>query len=115
MLKRRIFLFGLIMLFMIPVALLAQTQAIELDLAKVELILLAGVAGFGVAALTEMAKRLFKASGLAAYGISLVVSAAATAYYLVQTGWDLWQFIAYTILVFLAANGFYKVVKKPNQ
>ena len=116
MFKRRIVLFGLIMLFVIPIALLAQSgEAVEIDLTKVELILLTGVGGFGVAALTEMLKRWLKASGLAAYGISLAVSAVATAYYLVQTGWNLWQFIGYTVLVLVLANGFYKVVKKPNQ
>jgi len=69
--------------------------------------------GIGVTGLTEMIKRLFKASGVLAYVISLVVSAAATAFTLAQAQAFSWiPFAVYTIVVFLEANGIYKFVKK---
>ena len=69
--------------------------------------------GIGVTGLTEMIKRLFKASGAAAYVISLAVSAAATAFTLAQAASFAWlPFAVYTIVVFLEANGIYKFVKK---
>ena len=71
--------------------------------------------GIGVTGLTEMLKRLFKASGFWAYAISLVISAGATAFILVQaSALSISPFIFYTIIVFLEANGLYKIVAKPN-
>ena len=70
-------------------------------------------AGVGVTGLTEMIKRLFKVSGIWAYVVSFVVSAGATAFVLSQAGSFAWiSFAIYTIVVFLEANGLYKVVKK---
>ena len=70
-------------------------------------------AGIGVTGLTEMIKRLFKASGIVAYIISLIVSAGATAFVLIQAGSFAWvSFAIYTIVVFVEANGLYKVIKK---
>lgn len=69
--------------------------------------------GIGVTGLTEMIKRLFKASGAGAYVISFVVSAVATVFTLVQAASFAWlPFVVYTIVVFLEANGIYKFVKK---
>ena len=71
------------------------------------------VAGIGVTGLTEMVKRLFKASGILAYVISLIVSAGATAFVLIQAGTFAWiPFVIYTTVVFVEANGIYKVIKK---
>ena len=71
--------------------------------------------GIGVTGITEMLKRLFKASGFWAYVISLAVSAGATAFILVQaSAFALSPFLLYTIVVFLEANGIYKVVAKPS-
>ena len=71
------------------------------------------VAGIGVTGLTEMIKRLFKASGIVAYIISLIVSAGATAFVLTQAESFAWvSFAIYTIVVFVEANGLYKVIKK---
>ena len=82
-----------------------------IDLGIVSAIL--AVAGIGVTGLTEMIKRFFKASGIWAYVISLVVSAGATAFILIQAGSFAWiPFAVYTILVFGEANGIYKVIKK---
>lgn len=83
----------------------------EFDPALVTAIL--AIAGIGVTGLTEMIKRLFKASGYAAYIISFLVSAAATALTLAQAGsFAVLPFAIYTVIVFLEANGIYKFVKK---
>jgi len=74
-----------------------------------------GVAGVGVTAITEMIKRWLKASGFAAYAISFAVSAAATVFVLVQGAIFSWgALVAYTVVVFLEANGLYKLIKKPT-
>ena len=113
---KKILLLSFFALLVLPIALLAQdTTAVEIDMAAIELILITGVGGFAVGTLTEMIKRALKAQGFFAYVISFAVSAAATAYYMTTAGWDTLLFIIYTFLVFAAANGFYKLVKKPNQ
>lgn len=76
-------------------------------------IILAGVGGLTVLAITELIKRWLNASGLGAYLISLAVSAAATAYYLVSSNtFTVLAFIGYTAFVFVAANGIYKAAVK---
>jgi len=71
--------------------------------------------GIGVTGLTEMLKRFLKAEDFWAYVISLVVSAGATAFILVQgSAFAILPFAIYTIIVFLEANGLYKIVAKPN-
>jgi hypothetical protein len=71
------------------------------------------IAGIGVLGITEMIKRFLKAEGVVAYLISLAVSAAATAFVLLQAGtFGVVPFIGYTILVFIEANGIYKAVAK---
>lgn len=83
----------------------------EFDSAIVVAIL--AFAGIGVTGLTEMLKRLFKATGIWAYVISAAVSAGATAFVLVQVGvFAVLPFVVYTAIVFLEANGIYKFVKK---
>lgn len=78
----------------------------------VEKILL-GVGGLTVVGLTEMIKRFFNLEGLWAYVLSAVVSAAATAYFLLSGGGFAWiPFVGYTIFVFLVANGIYKTIAK---
>jgi hypothetical protein len=87
-----------------------------IDPTIVTAIIATGILGFGVAALTEMLKRLLNATGVGAYICSLVVSAGATAYYLASTNiFTVVAFVVYTILVFLTANGFYKLVVKAPQ
>ncbi|HDQ03506.1 MAG TPA: hypothetical protein ENN23_02905 [Deltaproteobacteria bacterium] len=76
-------------------------------------ILILAAFGIGVTGLTEMAKRLLHAEGVAAYIISAVISAGATAYTLATTGAFTWvAFVVYSFVVFLEANGIYKFVKK---
>lgn len=88
----------------------------EIDPETVDAILLTGVGGLGVLALTEMAKRLLNAAGALSYITSGVVSAAATAIYLaMQQQFTLLAFMIYSVLVFLSANGIYKVVVKASR
>ena len=72
-----------------------------------------GVAGIGVVGITEMIKRFLNASGLLAYVISLVVSAAATVFVLATAhSFGMVPFLLYTVVVFLEANGLYKALSK---
>ncbi len=104
-----LFLVAVFVLMTVPLA--AQTAAPTFDPATVDMIL-AGALGITVLGLTEMLKRWLKAQGLGSYLISLAVSAAATAYYLVKAGgFNILAFVGYTLFVFLAANGIYKAVK----
>jgi len=85
----------------------------QIDPALVVTILAFG--GIGVTGLTEMIKRFLKAEDFWVYVISLVVSAAATAFILVQaSSFAVLPFAIYTIIVFLEANGIYKFVAKPS-
>lgn len=114
--KSKMFLVAFAVLLVLPIALMAQDAVpVEIDIAAIDLILITGVGGFAVGTLTEMLKRALKAQGFFAYLISFGVSAAATAYYMTTIGWNTLLFIIYTALVFGSANGFYKIVKKPNQ
>ena len=75
-------------------------------------LILAGIGGLTVLGLTQMVKTWLKASGALAILISLAVSGAATAYYLVRAGtFSVIAFIGYTLFIFLAANGIYKATK----
>jgi len=100
--------FFFMVLLAIPLA-AAQTEGdTTYDPAVVELILL-GVGGLTVVGITQMVKTWLKASGVLAYVISGIVSAAATAYFLVKAGsFTVPAFVGYTVFVFLAANGIYK-------
>ncbi len=85
----------------------------EFSPAFVDAILLTGVGGLSVTALTELIKRLLKAEGVLAYVISAIVSAAATTFALVVAGqFTIISFLIYTIAVFLTANGIYKFSAK---
>ena len=75
--------------------------------------ILLGIGGLTVVGITEMLKRFFKLDGLWAYIISLVVSIGATAYVLTSSGtFNVLSFIGYSIFVFLAANGIFKVANR---
>jgi len=85
------------------------------DPAVVELILVTGIGGLGVRALTALLKNWLKAKGFLAVAISLVVCAAATAVYLVPAGIFSWIDLAgYTAFVFVGANLIYRATKKPD-
>lgn len=83
-----------------------------LDPAIVATILAAG--GIGVTGITEMLKRLLKWEDFKAYLISAVVSVGVTLFVMWQgqVAITLFPVIGYSLLVFLEANGIYKVVKK---
>jgi len=85
------------------------------DPAIVEIIL-GGVLGLTVLGVTEVVKKFLKASGVAAYLISLAVSGAATAYYLIsQHTFALITFIGYTLYVFAVSNGIFKATHTPTK
>lgn len=85
-----------------------------LDLSAVEVIM-GGALGLTVLGVTEVIKKALKVSGVAAYLISLVVSAAATAYYLVTMHiFTIVLMIGYTLYVFAVANGIFKATHTPS-
>lgn len=78
------------------------------DPAIVEIIL-AGALGLTVLGVTQIIKSWLKATGVGAVLISLAVSAAATAYYLISNAqFKLLPMIGYTLLVFASANGIFR-------
>jgi hypothetical protein len=96
----------------LPAALMAA-DGIVIDVGQAELIFLAGVGGFSVMALVELAKRLLKTTGLGTRIVSVIVSAGAVAYYLVTTShFDPLRFVIFTAVVALAANGIYLFPQK---
>lgn len=116
--KRFIMICGLFL--MVAVFAIAQEGTAEkslVDQAIVDAILASGILGVGVSALTEMIKRLLNATGVLAYVISGVVSAASTAYYLTAVAhmFTILNFVIYSVLVFLTANGLYKMVAKTGK
>jgi len=85
-----------------------------LDLSVVNVIM-AGALGLTVLGVTEIVKRFLKVSGIGAYLVSLVVSAGATAYYLITNHiFTVILFIGYTLLVFATANGIFKATHTPS-
>ena len=90
-----------------------------IDPQVVELIL-GGVMGLTVLGVTEVIKKfLFKppkvVPKLAGYGISLVASAAGTAYYLISNHlWAIAPFAGYTLYVWAVANGIFKATHTPS-
>ena len=75
-------------------------------------ILVSGLGGLGVRAVTAMLKNALRVKAFLAYLLSLVVCAAATAGYLFIAGWSWLSFAVYTAFVFLAANGWYRASHK---
>lgn len=104
----------MIFLFAVMAMALFIGASLQPDTAVVELILVTGVAGFSVSALTQVLKRFIEKTfrfeekwlGLV---VSLIASAAATAIYLIGTGWSTLLFFIYSILVWAVANGFFKI------
>ena len=84
------------------------------DPAVVSTIML-GALGLTVLGVTEMIKKALKATGVAAYAISAVISAAGTAYYLITAHiFTIPAMLGYTFFVFLSANGIYKATHGPT-
>jgi len=72
-------------------------------------VILAGFGGLTVLGITEVLKRFLKVSGFFAVLISLIVSAGFTLYYFLMAGFPgVLQYLAYTLVVFLTANGIFK-------
>jgi len=111
--KKHAILMAILFLLMAGAALAQDETLPTFDPAVVDAILVAGLGGLGVTALTEMLKRLLKAAGALSYVISGVVSAASTAAYLAMSGtFNIVSFAIYSVLVFLTANGIYKFSAK---
>ncbi len=108
------FAFFLIMLCAFFSLSFAQTTDVEIDVSKAEIIFLAGVGGFSVLALVEIIKRVFKTAGWGTRIVSIIMSAAATLYYLFTAGggFDPLKFVIFTAVVALAANGIYLFPQK---
>ena len=76
-------------------------------------VILAGALGLTVLGVTQVIKNWLKATGVLAVVLSLAVSGAATAYYLISnTIFTIPLFLGYTFFVFITANGIYKSVHK---
>jgi len=84
----------------------------QIDFTVIETILVSGIGGLGVRALTAQIKKWLGIKGFWVYLVSLGVCAAATAAYLFAAGWNWLAFAIYTAFVFLAANGWYQATKK---
>lgn len=79
-------------------------------------VILAGALGLTVLGVTEVLKRFLKTKGATNYLVSLVVSAGATAYYLVsQAVFTVPHFIGYSLLTFAVANGIFKATHTPTK
>ena len=114
--RGQIFFFAtlMIMFFIVfAMPLLAQDgEEPMFDPGIVELILVAGIGGVGVRALTAALKNWLKVKGFLAVIVSLVVCAAATAVYLIPAGIFSWGNLAgYTAFVFVSANLIYRATK----
>jgi uncharacterized membrane protein HdeD (DUF308 family) len=78
-------------------------------------VILGGVLGLTVLGVTEVIKKFLKVSGIWGYIISLLVSAAATAYYLVSNHlFTVVLMIGYTLYVWATANGIFKATHAPT-
>ena len=78
-------------------------------------IIMAGALGLTVLGVTEMIKRWLNAGGVVAYLVSFVISAGATAYYLITTHtFTIILFVGYSVFVFLTANGIFKATHTPT-
>lgn len=113
--KKSLILAFFLMLFLaVPFMIFAQEAEIpQFDPDVVDKILITGLGGLSVAALTEMAKRLLKATGILAYVISGVISIGATAFALATSGsFNIGSLAVYSVAVFLTANGIYKFSAK---
>lgn len=79
-------------------------------------VILGGVLGLSVLGVTEVIKKFLKASGIGAMLISLVVSAGATAYYLISSAtFTPLLMVGYTLYVFAVANGIFKATHTPTK
>ena len=84
-----------------------------MDSIVVEAILVTGIGGVSVRAITGwLKKKLAVKKGFMIYLVSLAVCAVATALYLLPTGFVWAEFAVYTAFVFLGANTAYRVSKR---
>lgn len=86
----------------------------EVDWTVAEVIFLTGIGGFSVTAIIAVVKRIFKIEGILVIGISVIVSAGATLFWLftVAGGFVFWKFLVYTAIVSVEANGIHLIPRK---
>ena len=79
-------------------------------------LIMAGIGSLTVIGVTELVKKILKASGVGAVLISLVISAGFTAYYFIAVAppFVLLTFVGYTLLVFALANGLFQATHTPT-
>jgi len=104
-----LFLLAVFFLFAAPV--LAQTAPIEIDPAVVQKIIDGGVLGIGFTLLVELLKAKLHLQGPFVFVGSFVVSAVLTVFYFlaVSPPLTLGKGIAYTVVVWVIGNGWYKL------
>lgn len=107
---KRLFLFlAVFCFFSLGLALAADPT--EIDPAVIDSIIAGGLLGFGVLAVVQILKTALGIQGGAvAYGLSLVVSAAAVLVFLLTGGggFAVLKFVGYTLCVWAVSNGWYK-------
>jgi hypothetical protein len=106
---KRFILFLAVFIFLaLGTALAAEPT--EIDPAVIDSILAGGLLGFGVIAVTQILKTALKVNGAVVYGISLLISAAATLVFLFTGGggFTILKLVGYTVSVWAVANGWYK-------
>jgi len=103
--KKFLLIFAVMAVIFAPA--MAQDTVADPDI--VNTILMVGVfGGFGVIAITELLKRLLKTQGTLSVILSIVVSFGVTAAYLATNAmFTIINFLIYTAIVALAANGIY--------
>lgn len=117
---KKITFFTMAFLLVAGLALAQDADVPEIGGETVGLILALSIGGIGVLGLTEILKRTLlklipQGGQIVGYAASLIVSAAATAYYqYTTTGFEVLTFAIYTILVFATANGIFKVTHTPS-
>lgn len=114
--KAKILALAAAMILVMAPAAMAQETTLEIDSAVVMSILMfAGLGGgtITVASVTQLLKRALNVEGGLAVLVSFGVSAAATAIVLIMTSaFSVLALIGYTVAVFGAANGYYKIKNK---
>lgn len=120
---KRLGLFLVLFLLLVPIALLAQDPVdnpFGLDEGTLAAIL--GAFGLGVLGITQLLKQILKVEkwdprlkDVAGYGLSLVVSAGATAFVLASSDmFTVARFAIYSVGVWGEVNGIWKAIKKAS-
>lgn len=114
--KAKIFVLVAVVILVMAPAAMAQETTLEVDPAMVMSILMfAGLGGgtITVASVTQLLKKTLNVEGGLAVLVSAGVSVAATAIVLIiASAFNILALIGYSVAVFGAANGYYKIKNK---